>query len=266
MRVAALQFDVRRDAIAENQAVVRAGLERAAADGISLVLLPELWPGSFPRGDMEPWLEPNQRAVEELAAWSAELGLVVAGSALAPGAPGEKPRNRMHVHDRGREVIAYDKVHLFSPTGETLSFSAGAEPPPTVETSLGRIGAVICYDLRFGPLTRRCFLDGAEILLCPAQWPVTRQSHWRALVCGRAVENQCFVVAANRTGTELLGKQRELEFPGNSLVCDPGGNPLAEGHGEVGLVSAEIDLELARALRKRVPIARDQRDELYRSW
>ena len=98
------------------------------------------------------------------------------------------------------------------------------------------------------------FLGEAEVLCVPAQWPRPRAAHWRALLVGLAVANQCFVVGANRTGTERAdrsgGRGLELEFPGNSLVADPHGRVLAEGAGENGLVSAELDLPLARELRR----------------
>jgi len=82
-----------------------------------------------------------------------------------------------------------------------------------------------------------------------------------------AVTNQCTVVAANRTGRDVIGRRElELEFPGNSLVVDPHGRVLAEGHGEEGLIAAEIDPGLARELRRQVPVARDSRPDLYAAW
>ena len=98
----------------------------------------------------------------------------------------------------------------------------------------------------------------------PAQWPASRASHWRALVCGRAAELQAFVVAANRTGTDLVGRRRlELSFAGNSLIAGPDGGVLAEGHGEEGLVEAELDLDGLRTLRRAVPVREDERRDLY---
>jgi predicted amidohydrolase len=100
-----------------------------------------------------------------------------------------------------------------------------------------------------------------------AQWPSTRAAHFRALVVGLAVLEQCFVVAANRTGVEAVGRRAmTLDFPGNSLIVDPHGTVLAEGHGEAGLVSAEVDLSLAREMRVRVPVAKDQRRDLFAAW
>ncbi|MCZ6596824.1 MAG: carbon-nitrogen family hydrolase [Planctomycetota bacterium] len=269
VKVAALQFDVRRGEVERNLAHVESGLRAAARDGVGLVVLPEMWPTSFVEleEDGADEVARTEEALSRVASLSAELELVVCGSAFAAAGAGERPRNRLRVFDRGETALTFDKLHLFSPTGERESFSAGEDPPATVETSVGRLSGVVCYDLRFGPLTGVPFRDGAEILVVPAQWPETRATHWRALVLGRAVENQCFVVACNRIGTDLVGRRRlELSFPGNSIVADPAGRVRAEGRGEDGLVTAAIDLDEVRALRSQVPVARDRRDDLYGDW
>ena len=165
--------------------------------------------------------------------------------------------------DAGEDRGGYDKLHLFSPTAEHLHFSAGAGPLPAVPTSVGVIAPVICYDLRFPAPLRAAFHAGADLCVCCAQWPRPREGHLRALAIGRAVEGLWPLVAANRTGRAEVGRRRmTLEFPGNSLVVSPNGEVLAEGRGEAGLVLAQVDLEAARELRRRVPVARDERRDL----
>ena len=269
MRVAALQLDVRRGDVEANLARVEALLREARARDVALVCLPEMWPTSFPTGDGpgEGALERTAAALERVRELSRELELVVAGSAFGPSPDPLRPTNRFHLLDHGELVARYDKVHLFSPTAEHESFTPGTHPPPVVTTTAGRVSAATCYDLRFPELARVAFRGGAELLLVPAQWPSPRAAHWRALCIGRAVEGQLVVVAANRTGTETVGRRGlELDFPGNSLVVSPHGEVLAEGRGEEGLVVAEVDLALARELRVRVPVAKDERRELYARW
>jgi len=299
MRAAAFQFDVRRGDVAANLAAVEGALASAAERGIELVVLPEMWPTSFVAdGDPREWQRETDAALERIRELSRQLELVVAGSALGgrlvsglepggpratlerggpraglePGAPKERgvareldaPRNRLTVFERGERVLVYDKLHLFSPTAEGESFSAGEALPPTVSTRLGKLAGVVCYDLRFALALCAPFRDGAEILVVPAQWPASRAAHWRALVCGRAAELQAFVVAANRTGTDLVGRRRlELAFPGNSLIAGPDGVPLAEGRGQDGLVEAELELERVRSLRRAVPVREDERRDLH---
>jgi predicted amidohydrolase len=269
MRAAAFQFDVRTNDPEHNLRRVEEGLAAAADAGVELVVLPEVWPTSFlpADADIEEELERSRAALARVAALSRELSLVVCGSTLAESLPGELPVNRLHVLDRGELVLAYDKVHLFSPTAEDESFTPGAERPPTSDTNAGRVSGVVCYDLRFPEVCRFPFRDRAEVLVVPAQWPVARAAHWRALAIGRAIENQCAVVACNRTGEARIGRRgMQLAFPGNSLVVSAGGEVLAEGRGEEGLVVADVELEEAARLRVRVPIAKDQRPELYARW
>lgn len=269
MRVAAFQFDVRPLDVAANLAAVEEALARAAAAGVDLVCLPEMWPTSFPAGegpDAE-LLARSERALERVRELSGELDLVVAGSAYGAASPAQRPTNRLHLFAAGKLLARYDKVHLFTPTAEPESFRAGELPPPLVQTRVGRLAGVICYDLRFPELVRVAFRGGAEVLLVPAQWPSPRIAHWRALCVGRAVEGQFALVGANRTGVERVGRRGlELEFPGRSLVVAPSGEVLAEGGAEPELVIADLDLAAARHLRTRVPVAKDERPDLYRRW
>lgn len=269
MRAAALQFDVRPDDPQHNLAAVEAGLRRAAREGVRVVSLPEMWPTSF--ADVterrEELLELTRCAWDAVAGWSRELDLCVGGSGFGDSADPARLVNRYRLFDRGECVLEYDKVHLFTPTAEGKNFVAGDEAPGVVETSVGRVACAVCYDLRFPETTRPSFSQGVQVLLVAAQWPAPRAAHWRALAVARAIENQCFVVATNRTGSEVLGRRRRrLEFPGNSLIVSPHGEVLAEGHGVDGLVAAHLDLEEARHYRVRVPVAKDRRPDLYARW
>jgi predicted amidohydrolase len=269
VRIAALQFDVRRGDVAANLERVEAGLREAAGRGVALVALPEMWPTSFVELEHgTDWLAPTERALERVRELSRELDLAVCGSAFARpdgAAPGALPRNRLTVHDQGRVALEYDKVHLFTPTGEKESFSAGGAPPGTVSVRGVRLSGLVCYDLRFAPLLRAPWLDAAELLVAPAQWPAARSSHWRALLLGRAVEHQAVVLGANRTGRDVAGRRGlELHFPGDSLIAGPDGKALAEGDGRDGLVVAELDLDAVRRLRREVPVRRDERPAAYR--
>jgi predicted amidohydrolase len=268
MRIGAWQFDVRRGAVDANLEEVERGVHAAAADGVELLALPEMWPTSFvPDVEEDDWVDASRRAVAELGSLSRSSGVALCGSAFAPGPPGALPRNRLHLYAHGELVLEFDKVHLFSPTAETMAFSAGTAPPRTIVLGGTRVSGVVCYDLRFGPLLRVPLRDQAEILIVPAQWPETRATHWAALVAGRAVELQACVLAANRTGRDEVGRKRiELAFPGNSLVAGPHGTILARGRGERGLVAAEVDLEELRSLRRHVPVRSDERPDLYAAW
>jgi predicted amidohydrolase len=135
MRAAAFQFDVRRGDVAANLAAVERGLASASERGIELVVLPEMWPTSFVAdGDPLAWQRDTDAALARVQDLSRALGLVVAGSAFGAASDPAAPRNRLTVFERGERVLVYDKLHLFSPTAEAESFSAGAALSPTVAT------------------------------------------------------------------------------------------------------------------------------------
>jgi omega-amidase len=270
MLLAAYPFDVQTTDVAANLAAAERGVRAAAAAGARLVVLPEMWPTSFPGAGAagEPLFDASDAAVERIATLAGELGVLVAGSAFArTSTASEPPRNRFHLYEGGALVARHDKVHLFTPTAEEESFSAGDQGAAVAETAIGRVGGFVCYDLRFPELVRTAFVAGAQVLAVPAQWPSPRASQWLALTAGRAVETQCFVVACNRSGRARIGRRAmELAFAGDARIIAPDGRVLAQGSGGEELVVAEVDLEEARQLRIRVPIEKDSRPELYARW
>jgi len=270
--VAALPMDVVRGDAERNAATAIAGIERAAQSGAQLIVLPEVWASSFPaeQDDLDARYEADASARSRVDAAARELGVVVAGSTLARAADG-RPFNRFEALGQSDEAATartrYDKTHLFTPTAEHLTFAPGESAPRVFDGPRASDGApaklapAICYDLRFGALLTPLARAGVEVLVVPAQWPVTRAAHWRALVLGRAVELQCCVVACNRSGRETVGRRGlELEFAGNAIVASPDGEVLAEGDGSGALVAAELDLARVARLRREVPVQRDARE------
>ena len=266
MRAACFQFDVRAGDVDHNLREVESGLREAHERGCDLVVLPEMWPTSFPAGeDIESQLTATERALEQVAAWTRELPLVVSGSAF--GRTSRLPTNRWHLIESGRVIAAYDKGHLFTPTAEDASVSAGDAPPGWADTRVGKVGGIVCYDLRFPEVARVLFRAGVELITVSAQWPEARMAHWEALIAGRAVESQAFVVACNRTGTSVIGRRgMELFFPGGSRILDPEGRVVAQAGSERALVHANVDLNAARGMRTRVPVVKDERRGCYVNW
>lgn len=267
VKIAAFQFSPEPfasgpDSAARNIHKVCSAAARAGDSGAALLVLPELWATSFAFGDPEAALRENSRALDAIAAASAKAGLVITGSLLTKGA-GHAPRNTAHVVDRGRVVAMYHKTHLFTPTKEEIVFESGDEGPVVVETTAGRMGVVICYDIRFPELCRSLFLQEVEILAVPAQWAAERTLQFRALTAGRAVENQCVVVGVNRTGSETTAPGNTIQFPGGSLVATAFGEIASEAGPDEMLLFANVDLERQRALRRLIPCARDRRPDLY---
>lgn len=278
MRVATLEMDIGAGDPEGNLETALLGLRAAGEAGAELVVLPEMWTTGFTSGSGEAEIASSARALEEVAAVSGELGLVVIGSGPASGGEGRLPTNRAHVIVGGRLAGGYDKVHLFSPTAETLAFTAGHGPPAPVDLprSGARVAPIVCYDLRFPAISRAAFRAGADVLAVVAQWPEARAAHWGALLRGRAAECQAHVIGCNRIGEEEVGRRRmRLRFLGGSAVIGPGGEDVPAGERQTidggarrpaTLSVHDLDLDESRRLRREVPVARDERRDLYPGW
>jgi predicted amidohydrolase len=261
-RAACVQFDVRPGDVAANVAAMRIGIDEAVAAGAALCVLPELWSTSFLSTFDDRTLQAADAAEHELREMSGEHGLVTVGSTVEFSEG--RIYNTAYVYERGELRASYRKIHLFSPNLEQRHHSSGSEPT-IAETRLGRIGVLICYDLRFPELSRFYFHKGADLLAVPGQWPEARSQHWRTLLRARAIENELFVVGCNRTGQDHSLKSGEpMSFPGDGRIVDPTGEILASGSGDAGAVVADIELRKIRTMRRILPVQRDQRPSVYR--
>lgn len=254
-RAAALQFNVKQGDVDANMAYVREALKSVSAQGGQLAVLPEMWSSGFAYKNLNELAQCTAGIVEELAKLSQELNLVIVGSMPEPN--GDKVFNTIYVMDNGKLAGSYRKLHLFSLLGEDKAFDSG-DSFLVAETSIGKIGVIICYDLRFPELSRRLALEGAQIICVPAQWPKPRQEHWRTLLRARAIENQLFVVSCNACG--LIGK---LDFFGMSMIIDPKGGVLAEAGEEESNIVADLDMQVMEEWRKQIPCFNDRRPEVY---
>ncbi len=262
-RTACLQFDVQRGDVEANLTAAVSLLERAASENCALAVLPEMWTTSFLTEYDAEVLRASDRALDEIRKRSKAFDLLVIGG--GPKQSNGRIYNTADVFDRGVQLGSYRKIHLFSPNNEHRHHAAGGEPL-VLDTRLGRIGVVICYDIRFPELIRHFFHEGCDVLAVPSQWPEARADHWRSLVKARAIENQLYVVGCNRTGVdESLRKPGEsLPFPGDSRIVDPMGAVVAEGAGESGIIAAQVELRRVRAMRRIMPVAKDRRPDVYR--
>ncbi|MGE3172294.1 MAG: nitrilase-related carbon-nitrogen hydrolase [Planctomycetota bacterium] len=262
LTAACVQFDVRRGDVDGNLRRAEAGIAAAAAQGARLCVLPEMWSTSF-LPDYDPaTLAAATAAEDRLRQWSGQHGLVTVGSSVvaADGAV----HNCAHVHDRGVTIGTYRKLHMFSPNAEQRHHAPG-DTPLVVDSSAGRLGVLIGYDLRFPELARYYFHKGVEVLTVPAQWPEARSQHWRTLLRARAIENITFAIGCNRVGQDAsLKNEDELSYPGDGRIIDPTGEVLVAGSGGDEPLVAELELRTARTMRRILPVDRDQRPTVYR--
>ena len=156
----------------------------------------------------------------------------------------------------GKLLARYTKMHPFSFAGETKHYQAGADVA-LFDWHDVRVAPLVCYDLRFPEVFRRAVRRGAELLVVIANWPQPRDSHWRALLPARAIENQAFLVGVNRAGKDPL-----VAYSGQSMILDPRGEPLATAGQDEQVLVAEIDKASLVAYRAKFPALADLRPDL----
>jgi predicted amidohydrolase/isopentenyldiphosphate isomerase len=250
--VAVIQHDIVWEDAAATLARVSPLVTRAAREGARLVVLPEMFATGF---------SPRTEVIVEDEGGPAGTFLVdqarandvwMLGSICERDPRGGLPRNVAVLAGPDGRTHRYAKRHLFSYAGEHRRLGAG-QRPVLVDVDEVRASLHVCYDLRFAP----DFWPSApavDLYLVPANWPTARIAHWRALLVARAVENQAYVVGANR-----IGSGGNLDYPGDSLIVDPLGEVLADGAGGTEQVlHAVIDPARVRDVRLRYPFLADR--------
>lgn len=260
MKIAAVQMVSAPEWPANRDAAARL-IGQAAAAGAGLVLLPEYF-CMMGRQDTDKlaWAEaPGDGPIQRFLADAARKhGIWLVGGTLPvrSGAIADRVLNRSCVFGPdGRAAAHYDKLHLFAydngreryDEGRTLQ-AGGA--PVAVQAGPLRVGLSICYDLRFPELYRALMKPPCDLLLVPAAFThTTGRAHWELLLRARAVENQCYVLAAAQGGTHPSGRRTW----GHSMVIDPWGellDVLPEGE---GVVAATVDAARIAQVRTQLP-------------
>ena len=264
MSVAVIQM-VSQDDVLANLRVARSLLEQAAAAGAQLAVLPENFAAigrndlpqlglseALGEGPVLPWL---RLAARDLGLW------IVAGTLPLP--PDDQPQAKPHacsllIDAQGQRVARYDKLHLFDVDvadsrgqyRESDDYAHGARLV-VADTPVGRLGLTVCYDLRFPALYTALREAGAELISAPSAFTaLTGAAHWQVLVRARAIETQCYLLAANQGGIHPGGRATY----GHSAIIDPWGRPLAEHDRGEALLLASRDAAEQAAIRQRMPV------------
>jgi predicted amidohydrolase len=252
----------------DNLAAAEQLVRRAAAAGADIALLPERWEAFGSAAELRAGAEgldgPRLAAVQ---GWARELGLAIVAGSVAERVPGdERMRNTSVAFDRdGSRVAVYRKIHQFDvdlPGQRVRESDTDAPGTGGVIAALGgvSVGLTICYDLRFPELYRAYAVAGATLLTVPAAFlERTGRDHWEVLLRARAIENQCFVVAANQYGSLPAG----ITAYGRSMIVDPWGTVLAQAPDGIGLIVADCDHEALARVRAQLPSLAHRRPEAY---
>ena len=236
-------------------------INEAASMGAKLVILPEnfaLMP-MHPIDNVHIREKQGSGPIQDFLSQQAALyGIWLVGGTLPMVATSQhKTRAACLVFDNtGQQISRYDKIHLFDVTAapdehycESETIEAG-DQVIVVDTPYGCLGIAVCYDLRFPELFRSMLTQGIELIALPSAFTaVTGKVHWEVLIRARAIENLCYVFAANQGGYHVNGR----ETYGNSMIVDPWGVVLTRLNRGASVICADVDLEKQADLRCHFP-------------
>lgn len=260
MKVSALQLDLVFKEADQNQEAIRQKVKEVMHnEKPDILVLPEMWNVSFFPENVEELADENGEKTQEFLSHLAEEYAVniVGGSVATKSEEGKLFNTSYSFNRKGELVHEYNKVHLFSPSGEDEIFTPG-DSLGIFELEGVKVGVATCYDLRFVEWIRKMALEGIELLMVPAAWPHPRVFPWQTLLRARAIENQLFVVGVNS-----MGETDKLSFCGHSLILNPLGETLAGAEEEETVLIADLDLASRKEIKEQINVFRDRRPEMY---
>lgn len=263
LKIAAVQM-VSTPVPQENFATAARLIAQAAEGGARLVLLPEYWPVMGMK-DTDKLAHAEHRGSGPIQTFMAdaarEHGIWLIGGTLpmAAAEPGKVLNTTLVYDPQGRLAVRYDKIHLFNFTRGEESYDEARTIVHGREVGhfdgpFGRVGLSVCYDLRFPELYRA--LGDCSLIVVPAAFTYTTgRAHWEVLLRARAIENQCYVLAAAQGGHHPNGRRTW----GHSMLIDPWGEVLDVVQEGEGLACGEFDPERLRRVRESLPALRHRR-------
>lgn len=263
MKIAAIQLESKLDPQV-NLAAIRQHLHAAREAGVTAVFLPEVFYSISNGLVATPHLvmdgNEHWKAIQKLAV---DYKVYLVGGSVATSMDGKIMNRSYNFAPDGTELGRYDKTHLFAcdlskhPSATVIDegkiYTAGAKPL-MIDIEGWKLGVAICFDLRFPELFRWYSSHGATALTISSAFTVpTGKAHWHTLVRARAIENQCYVVAAGQWGTH---NERMKTF-GHSLIVDPWGEVIADAAEGEKMIMGEFDHARLKQVRERLDVLRD---------
>ncbi|MGD6841773.1 carbon-nitrogen family hydrolase [Bacillus infantis] len=258
MKITCIQMDISFGSPERNFEKAETLIERASKEKPDIIVLPELWTTGYDLTRLEEIGDRNaESSIQFLQTMAQKHNAAFIGGSVANKTADGVFNTLLAVSSTGELLHQYSKLHLFKLMDEHLHLSPGSGDA-SFKLNGHSLAGFICYDIRFPEWIRKHALEGAEAIFAVAEWPLPRLAHWRALLIARAIENQCFVVACNRAGSDPSN-----QFAGHSIIIDPWGEVVAEASEHEEILSAEIDLRLVEEVRGRIPVFTDRRPEFY---
>lgn len=256
MKITLIQFETKEN-IEEN---IEA-LEQIQIESGTICMLPELWLVPFDNEKIKEARAYEQQAREAMAKFSRDHKALLIGGTI-PHEQNGQWYNTCFIYDQGNEIAHYSKMHLLEVHAKKDYFESDVFTPGNKFVTFSfngvRCGVIVCYDVRF-PELARLLSENIEILFVPAAFnDRVGPLHWRSLLQARAIENEIFVAAC----APSYSYQHFTSY-GHSMIVDPFGRIVIEAGSEPKILSAEIQIEEVNKIRKRMPLAKQRRNDLY---
>ncbi len=263
VKVAVVQFKASTDKEA-NLKKILSYISKAASKNATVCAFPEFMmfytnSSQTPRqlSDLSEMIKGN--FVTTIAKAAKENKIQVIGSFYEKSRTKDRVYDTAFVIDKSGVVIStYRKIHLYDALGfrESDKMISGSKISRPVQTSIGKIGMMICYDLRFPEMSRSLAVAGSEVLVAPSAWVQghMKEEHWITINKTRAIENGCYVIAPDQVGNIYCGR---------SLVVDPYGKVLLDMKKRQGIGFVKIDLNMVKETRKILPLLKNRRTDVY---
>lgn len=259
LKIACIQLDIAFGNPEINKQNAQNEIEKVyTAHQPDVIVLPELWTTGYDLTRLHEIADVDGKdTITTISALAKKYRVnIVAGSVAKKTKDGIT--NTMYIFDRAGAVVGeYSKLHLFKLMDEHHYLLPGDSKGLFTIEGVSSAG-VICYDIRFPEWIRAHTTQGAEVVYVVAEWPLPRLSHWRALLISRAIENQCYIIAVNRSG-----KDPANEFAGHSMIISPWGEIVSEAGVDTETIVTEIDLQKVKEVRSQIPIFQDRRPSFY---
>ena len=239
----------------------------AAEQGAQMVMLPEMFNCPYETKLFPLYAEDysSGETVEMLSQTASEFGIVLVGGSIPETELGNVYNTCFVFGPQGDLLGRYRKTHLFNvdlpglPVRESETLTSGYEFT-TIDVGIGKIGLMICFDVRFPEMARLLTLAGIDVLLVPGAFNmVTGPAHWHLTMRVRAMDNQIYVAAASPARDENV----TYVAYGHSMIVDPWGEVVAQAGPGEEIIMAEIDRSKIQSVRERLPLLTQRREDLY---
>ena len=267
IKIAAIQMPTVADKM-ENVRTVKTYLEKIKDENPDFVILPEMFCCPYQTENFPIYAEKEGEPVwQQLSGYAKQYGIYLIGGSMPEKDAEGNVYNTSYIFDReGKQIGKHRKVHLFDidvKGGQTFKESdtlTAGDSDTVFDTEFGKIGVMLCFDIRFPELSRMMVNDGAKVIFVPAAFNMTTgPAHWELSFRTRALDNQIYMVGCAPARDVSAGY---ISW-GHSIVTDPWGRVIGMLDENEGILLAELDMDYEEQVREELPLLKSRRKDIY---